>query len=188
MWASLLLSRLPSLSYQLWVAACLASLLPVGLAFYVAVKLRKLNVLREKTNEMSGSLGWNAIVLRLASFRQTDARRMLAVLAIASFSAFAIMRLAAQQRGYCTPASDISHSDHFTVNAKISANCYQVIGKDGSFYDFCINPTTPTDWQPGTFIEFADYEFRDGYADFTAPGAKYKKWPNQEAYDVSRRR
>lgn len=189
MWVAFLsVYNLPSLSYQLWVAACLASLLPLGLAFYVAVKLRKLNAFKEKMRGTNGSLGWNGIVLRLASFRPTEIKRVLIIMILASCSTFAIMKYSGHQRGLCTPTGDITASTLFTIQKKISPDCYAVIGNDGIKYDFCVNPTTPTDWKPGTFVEFAYYEFRDGYADFTVPGAKFKKWPNQEAYYESRKR
>lgn len=90
------------------------------------------------------------------------------------------------ERGQCISTGDISHSDHFTVLNKFSSNCYKILSKDKVGYDFCVSPTSKTNWHDGTYIEFADYELRNGYADFTVPGGKFKKWDSEEAY-VSRR-
>lgn len=180
-------SRLPSLSYQLWVAACLASFLPLSLAFYVAVKLRKLNAFVEKTKETKGSGLWKATVLKLASFRPIEIRRGLVMIALASLATFAVMRLSEQQRGYCEPTGDLTHSDNMTVLYKISDQCFMVLGKDAERYRWCVNATTPVNWASGTYISEAEYEYRNGFADFTNPNSKLNVWPSKEAYDESRR-
>lgn len=101
-------------------------------------------------------------------------------------STIALAAYAKQQRGYCTASGDISSSDHFTIKSKFSDHCYKISGKDRIERDFCVSPTTPTNWAPGTYFEYADYELRNGYADFTVPGASFKKWENEEAFNESR--
>lgn len=188
MWPAFLsVSRLPSLSYQLWVAACLASFLPLSLAFYVAVKLRKLNAFVERTQKKKEYLGWKDIALKLASFRPTEIKRTLVIMALASAASFAVMHLSGQQKGYCTSTGDIWHSNDFVIEHKISLNCYLVQSKAkgpefGKEYNWCTTPQSDPKFLPGTYVEWANFEMRDGFADFTVPGADYKKWESEEAY------
>lgn len=91
-------------------------------------------------------------------------------------------RATLQQRGFCSVTGDISHSDHFTILNKFSPNCYNIRDKNGVEGRFCISPTTHTDLPNGTYFEYADYELRNGYADFTVPGAWFKKWDSEQAY------
>lgn len=178
MWAIYLFqSKSSSLLPLLWVVACLASFFPLGLLFYVVVKLKKLNAAPGKTSKTEKLSTWSVGSLKIQpSKQQINAGKIGGILLIACAATFAMARHSYQQRGFCTPTGDISHSDGMTVLSKFSPHCYWVRGKDGIDYKFCVNPTTQTDWQPGAFVEIADYEYRNGFADFTVPGGRLKVW------------
>lgn len=116
--------------------------------------------------------------------------RISAGMLVMAVAVLALGAMSLKRRGQCVATGDIAHSDGMTVDYKFSPDCYKMISDDGRKYDFCVNPTTQTNWPKGTYVEFSDYEMRDGYADFTVPKARLKKFENKEAYlyDVSRRR
>lgn len=170
---NLLLSLSP-LSWLLFLVVCWQSYV----LFSVVVKLKNLKGLstnKELISDSSDSkseLGSKVQTI----FPSVNIRRVVAMILVAVSTALLVGMMANRQRGMCVATGDISHSDGMTVLSKFSPHCYWVKGKDGVTYKFCVNPTTQTDWQPGAFVELADYEYRDGFADFTIPGGRLKVW------------
>lgn len=90
-------------------------------------------------------------------------------------AAFMVARWADHQRGYCMPAGDISHSNDMTVLYQVAPQWWKVRSAvDGEEYNFKVCPTSPMVLEPGTYIEKAYYEYRNGCDDFTSPLASIK--------------
>lgn len=168
MWAAYLFQfNSSSLLPLLWVVACLASFLPLGLLFYVAAKLRKLNAANTMKSGTEKSSTLNTGSLKILRSRQ-QISKIAGVLFVCCLATLLMTRLAYQQRGYCTATGDFAESDHMTVLSKQNG-WFNVLGKDGRIYEFYPCPQSQMGWKEGTVIDFARYEMRDGCADFSSP-------------------